>query len=330
MKNDSLHKLEKASRTITNIFHSSSMRMPSDFHFRLANIYFNNKQYKKAEKHLTAALKLKRNDTNYLYRLALVKEKLGRPADAIKLLSIIIKCDPKSISAISLKGRIEYQEGKYKISLRTLLKNKIMRAKRPLSCPILYYYIGLNYQKLKAYQRAIYYYNRALNHGSNNYRIWVNRGLCNMELRKYSLALRDFKRAHDLNKKSIFPILFLISTYFHLDKWEYAPLWIARASKIEPNRPTLLDMKGYYYLKNSQPKLSIKYYEKLISNDTKRKYINAVYNLACAYAQAKKDKLAIKTLRIAIRLDHKYINIAKKDKDFMSFHNNKKFSSLLK
>ena len=95
--------------------------------------------------------------------------------------------------------------------------------------------------KQNRYQEAISYYERAIKINDSIEVLYSNKGTCEKCLKEYKLAIKDYKKALELNPKNTKNLNRLASVYILIGNLGEAKMVQQKALNLEPNNSTYKD-----------------------------------------------------------------------------------------
>lgn len=294
-------------------------------------------------------------------------EKLS-PDDIRKTVSEILKMTNITPEAIDLRieEKIEKKLSDIDKGIATMVAQKLNQIDKQFGQSVGdvsdYLRLGNAEDDKGNYQKAIEYYNKAIELKSDFALAWLNKGVALGRLNRSGEALKAFDKAIELkpnyaeawyNKGVVLgklgrPPEEALKAYDKAIeiKPDYAKAWnnkgvtlgilgrpeeelkaYDKAIEIKPDYADAWCNKGVALGKLGRYPEALKAYEKTI--ELKPDYAATWYNIACAYSLKGEKENALKSLSKAIKLDAKYKEDAKKDKDFKSLWNDEDFKKII-
>ena len=157
------------------------------------------------------------------------------------------------------------------------------------------------------YQNAIELLNKCLKIESNNIECLYSRGVCNMYLNKYEIAVKDFLKVLDTNPifdRQLYMALYMC--YSSLNQQTAALKYLSQGLKKFPNFTQGYLLRGQVYNKVKKFEKAVQDFKKVLSHD--KKEYSVLTLIAESYIGLKDYILAIKVLNLAISRQENSIN----------------------
>ncbi len=172
--------------------------------------------------------------------------------------------------------------------------------------PTAFYSRGIAYMNLGQYERAIEEFNEAITHDPNYVVAYYNRGVAYAFLNQYERAIEDYNKALELNPnyETLDPIYEAYYNrgvaYAFLKQYERAIEDFNKAIELNPNYAIAYYSRGIAYMNLSQYERAIEDHNKAITLDPN---YEAYYNRGVAYAFLNQYARAIEDYNKAIALN---------------------------
>ncbi|MDJ0713471.1 MAG: tetratricopeptide repeat protein [Prochloraceae cyanobacterium] len=177
------------------------------------------------------------------------------------------------------------------------------------------------------YQRALDYFDKAINIDERICEVFYSKGVTLGRLEEHKEALNCFEKAIEIDREHVKSWIGKAVALYKLGKCDRAIECCDEALKIEPKSYRAWNNKGVFFLQSEEYPEAISCFEKAL--DIKPTFANAFYNMACSYALQKEDEKAIEFLEKTIDIDPNFREIAKMDEDFDNLQNNEQFRKLI-
>ena len=155
-----------------------------------------------------------------------------------------------------------------------------------------YYNLSKIYTKKEKLKEALKYAKESINRVKTpNSSYYNQRGIVYMDMEKYEAALNDFRKALEINPKSLFAEYNIGILNYRMKKYEYALEIFEKLLNIEPDEDAYY-MRGQCYEKLGKIDKAIESYTKGIENEISEKLLYArglAYNVLKMKKEAEKD-----------------------------------------
>lgn len=165
----------------------------------------------------------------------------------------------------------------------------------------LYSYLGIVYESLKQYDKAVEELKIALKIKPDDVKLNFYLGVLLDQQKDYENAIEQLKKVIKLDKKHLYAYIRLSYIYHHLDQYEKAVSILKDALSIMPKESDLYFLLGINYSKLENHDRAIKTFEKGIAYNKTDQLLN--FQLAIAYDKKNDKKNAINKLLICLELD---------------------------
>jgi tetratricopeptide (TPR) repeat protein len=222
-----------------------------------------------------------------------------------------------------LRGNYFYNQGKYDEALADYNRSLELRPDNPA----ILNNRGRTYDELGRYDEALADYNRSLELKPDDPVTLNNRGITYHKLKRYDEALADYNRSLELRPDNPITLNNRGSTYDELGRYDEALADYNRSLELRPDNLTTLNNRGSTYAKLGRYDEALADYNR--SLELRPDYPSAIYNLACIFSLWGKTDDALAYLEKAIKMDKKYREMAKTDKDFDNIRDDPRFKKLV-
>lgn len=231
-----------------------------------AVIYNDTRKYKEAIEACDAGLSYKENDENLLIQKAEALGRLKKYTNSNDALRVLLNAQPNSIKAIK--------------------------------------YIGANFNGLKQWDSAIYYFSRAIELNPKDIMALYDRGISKSYIKDYNGARLDIEKAMQLDTITKDIGYNNLGFFLKLEQKEYegAIEYFNKAIKLNPMAAYSLSNRGFAKLMLNDIKGAYKDIEKSLSIDKSNSY--AYKNLALVYLKNNKRKDACICLNKSLELGY--------------------------
>lgn len=182
-------------------------------------------------------------------------EKNAKGKDGKKVINISFTTD---------KTSAEYKEYYYKLERYIMLNCKSLKEKmssndkqntKSLSknqTAMDFYTKGLDESKNEKYEKAIEYFEKAINIDAEFAFAWDNMGLCFRKLNNYDKSLEAYKKSLEIDPKGIMPLQNIAIVYQYKQEYQNAIDSYERLIEIDKNNPEIYYGIGQVYATNLQ------------------------------------------------------------------------------
>ena len=158
----------------------------------------------------------------------------------------------------------------------------------------------------KRLEEEIACYVEALRKTPEDYNIWYNLGVSQMDLGQYHEAIKSFRNSIELDSSSVDIHFNLASAYFEVGSYEEAQSALQRALEDFPENGGLWYNLGYVYACNERDDEAVEAYTRAVSLDNTM--ADAYYNLAFIHFKRRNFEKAISTYRRVLELEPERFN----------------------
>ena len=199
-------------------YYEKSLFINNDFYqskFNLAILHYKLKNFNKSEELFFQIISTNKNDFNSYYNLGVIKYDQKQFSDAILFLQKAISL--KKDSFISHHHLAMCYEAMRKFDLAIQVYKKAITLDK-VNSSISLNNLGNIYLELKDFERAVFFFQKALNYKGKKSSIYFNLGIANFGLNKIFESLSFFEKAIDLDPKNLKFITTLLGTSHFLEQ----------------------------------------------------------------------------------------------------------------
>lgn len=199
-------------------YYEKSLLINDNFYqskFNLAILYYKLKNFKKSEGLFFEIINTNKNDFNSYYNLGVIKYDQKQFSDAILFLQKAISL--KKDSFISHHHLAMCYESMRKFDLAIQVYKKAITLD-DVNCSISLNNLGNIYLELKDFEKAVFFFQKALKYKGKKSSIYFNLGIANFGLNKTFESLNFFERAVDLDPKNLKFITTLLGTSHFIEQ----------------------------------------------------------------------------------------------------------------
>jgi len=303
-----------------------------DVALSVAFSYMNTRHYTMAIKYLKLAYKINPENLTVIHELALVYEKIDKPANSIKFYKKYLDLDPYAehiwfslgmvysglekfnmaieaydyaiaispdyISAHYSKGNTLVNSNKYHEAIATF---EFILAVEPDNTQA-YTYIGECYDKLELYKRSTYYYRKALTFDKTHSDAWFGLGMACFNMEQYTLSIDYFKQATICDPENPDYWYMLGEGYRKIRLLEKSAEAFNRAVELDPNDYEAWLSHADIFFTENKLNDAIKLLKKAYEYNKEVSTIN--YNLAVYYLYDNNLKLAGEYFEKGLRINY--------------------------
>ncbi len=161
--------------------------------------------------------------------------------------------------------------------------------------------VGIVYANLKEYEKAIEYYQKAIEMDEKWAVPYFNLGIVYKNLKEYEKAIEYYQKAIEMDEKWAVPYNNLGIVYKNLKEYEKAIEYYQKAIEMDEKWAYPYNNLGNVYVDLKEYEKAIEYYQKAIEMD--EKYAVPYNNLGIVYANLKEYEKAIEYYQKAIEMD---------------------------
>ena len=259
----------------------------------------NKKDYSKAIKHYSNAIKLNPQMAEAYCNRGLAYSKKGKVERAIKDYNKAIELDPNDVSTYNNRGNAYRRKGKVHLAIEDY--NKAIDLNQDYVAA--YNNRGIAYQDKGMFDRAIADYNKAIELDQNDAEVYNNRGNAYQKKGMFDRAIADYNRAIDLNPDYASAYNNRGIAYRTKGEIHLAIENLNKAIEIKPDYAEAYNNRGIAHFSTSAYDRAIADYNKAIK--IKPDYIAAYNNRGNAYSRKGMFDRAIKDYNKALYLNPK-------------------------
>ena len=234
----------KLSKAISALEKAAQMR-PQDATTQeyLAEMYQDLGANEKAIHHLERANSLRPRNTRILVNLAIACSEVGRNGRAIELLKVAVALQPEFATVHLNLGVVYNRIGQYDSGIQYLNKALEIEPDNPHASTNL----GLAFRAQGRYAEAIAQFAKALElQGENaNAMAYLNVGNTYYDMREHEKAIPYFQKAVELNPNHANPHLLLGLSYRALKRGDQAMVYFKKTLELEPNHPQAVQIREW-------------------------------------------------------------------------------------
>lgn len=255
--------------------------------------------------------------------------------NAIEYFKKALDLEPKHFNVNLNLGICYHQKGNFDEAIKYLKKEIEIN---PSTTDIdLYFYLGAAYKDKGDCDNAIEYFKKMLDLNPTDFDANLNLGLCYHEKGNLDEAIKYYKKSIEIapllaRNRNIYYSLAL--AYQGKGEYNDAIENFKKAIELAPKDYVIhIDLGVAYYLAGDLKSATQETENSIKINPNDDVYkAQAHYNLACMYSLQNEKEPAIKNLKEAIRIDAKYKEAAKndKDKDLKNISSEKEFIEIVK
>lgn len=205
LQNEAISYYEK-SLFINNNFYQSK--------YNLAILYYKLKNFNKSQELFFQIINKNKNDFNSYYNLGVIKYDQKQFSDAILFLQKAISLKKDSFISHHHLAMCYESMGKFDLAIQIYTKAITLDK---VNCSISLNNLGNIYLELKDFEKAVFFFQKALKYKGKESSIYFNLGIANFGLNKIFESLSFFEKAIDLDPKNLKFITTLLGTSHFLE-----------------------------------------------------------------------------------------------------------------
>ncbi|MDI6641667.1 MAG: tetratricopeptide repeat protein [Elusimicrobiota bacterium] len=219
-------------------------------YIRIGNLYFQAKQYPKAEEFFTKASTLLPDDPTAYFWLAVLSEEKKDYTSAIKYLEKILKC--KDITDTATYIRLSYYYSQLKNTKKSIQLLKKSLKSSPNS-PEIHFFLGLGYIDLKKYKKAEKHLLKTIQLKDDFSDAYFYLGVIYEQTGRFENSIKYFRKVIELDEKNSAALNYLGYSFadrnINLDE---AEMLIKKALELEPENGAYIDSLGWVYFRQGK------------------------------------------------------------------------------
>lgn len=199
-------------------YYEKSLFINNDFYqskYNLAILYYKLKNFNKSQELFFQIINKNKNDFNSYYNLGVIKYDQKQFSDAILFLQKAISLKNDSFISHHHLAMCYESMGKFDLAIQIYTKAITLD---DVNCSISLNNLGNIYLELKDFEKAVFFFQKALNYKVKKSSIYFNLGIANFGLNKIFESLSFFEKAIDLDPKNLKFITTLLGTSHFLEQ----------------------------------------------------------------------------------------------------------------
>ncbi len=169
-----------------------------DLYYKIGMIYKFKGEYEKALDNLKKAYIINNDDKNVIENLAKLYYRFGDLRTSLKYYKYLLKYSENKAKIYMMLGEINYRQGYLQDAADNYLR-AVSLSLSPDEAKVTYINLGNIYYKLKSYEMALNYYNKALELDKTDSNLYYNIGLLYVAQNNFSSALRVINKGLEIN-----------------------------------------------------------------------------------------------------------------------------------
>lgn len=182
---------------------------------------------------------------------------------ALEITKVFLNKDPKSITALNMKAKIELENERYMSAIK--IANQVLKIEKDQENALCTK--AHCYRRQGKYEKAIALYEKIIDLYNENEHIYVYLGDCYYELRKYNIAINQYHNALDINENRYDANFALGWIYARNRRYELSNKYYLKALEIENECSSSFNNIGLNFFKLKDYENALKYYEKALDID---------------------------------------------------------------
>ncbi len=274
----------------------------SKYYEQRAKLYEKLNKPKNVYADLQKAIELKTENPETYYKVALIDLKDKNEDGYLKNLSSAINLKNDFQDALYERGTYYFNNQKYPEAEKDLKK---LYSIKPDYNELLAEELGQLAFEKKAWQDAISYYDFCINtYKSQKANIWINKGICQKNLKQYDAAIKTLGKAIAYHRDNPEAYIERALVYDLNGKAAMSKTDFTKAIGIDPKNPLPYYRRGMYYLEKQKYELAIEDFTLAIKYNKSAPADYYFYRGSCYFNTHQKDK-ACEDLSKAAEMGHK-------------------------